>query len=158
MAKGKYQEWLTDEGLLRLEAWARDGLTNEQIASKIGVSRKTLQEWCVKYGDIRDTLKKGKEIVDIEVENSLLKRALGYKSKEVKTVESAKGMVTTTIEKDIPPDVTACIIWLKNRRPDKWRDKPTEKSNSEENQHVVFEIVAVSQAKRDEDDKETASD
>lgn len=152
MARGKYKEWLTDEGLLQLGAWARDGLTNEQIAANIGISRKTLQEWCVKYSDIRDTLKRNKEIIDAQVENALLKRALGYTVTEVKTVESAKGTVTTTMVKEIAPDVTAGIFWLKNRQRPKWGDKPVEKTESEENQSVTFEIVAASTAGRIDDD------
>ena len=74
----KYEQWLTAEGLLQLEAWARNGLTDEQIASNMGISRETLNQWKHKYPDISDTLKKGKEVVDIQVENALLKRALGY--------------------------------------------------------------------------------
>ncbi|WP_343844514.1 helix-turn-helix domain-containing protein, partial [Faecalicatena contorta] len=78
MAKGKYQEWLTPEGLLKIEGWARDGLTDEQIATNIGISRDTLYRWKNEYSDISDTLKRGKEVVDRQVENALLKRALGY--------------------------------------------------------------------------------
>ena len=124
MAKGKYEYWLTPEGLLKLEGWARDGLTNEQIAQNIGVSRKTLQEWCVKYGDIGDTLKRGKEVVDRQVENALLKRAIGYEYEEV-SEKYESGMMTEKkiTKKQVVPDVTAQIFWLKNRRPDKWKDK-----------------------------------
>lgn len=99
MAKGKYEYWLTEEGLLLLEGWARDGLTDEQIAHNIGISISTLNNWKNKYVEILESLKKGKEVVDYAVENALLKNAL-------------KG------------DTTAQIYWLKNRRPDKWRDKP----------------------------------
>lgn len=130
MAKGKYQEWLTEEGLLQLEAWARDGLTEEQIAHNMGISRKTLYEWKSKYSDICDTLKRGKEVVDIQVENALLKRALGYSYKEVtreKIFNLETGqyelMPTKEVTKEVVPDTTAQIFWLKNRRPDMWRDK-----------------------------------
>lgn len=78
MAKGKYQEWLTPDGITRLEAWARDGLTDEQLAAKIGITAATLYDWKNKYPEISEALKRGKEVVDIEVENALLKRALGY--------------------------------------------------------------------------------
>lgn len=98
MAKGKYEQWLEAEGLLQLESWARDGLSDEDIAKKMGISRSTLNEWKKKYPDISDTLKKGKDVVDAAVENALLKRALSG-------------------------DTTAQIFWLKNRKPDKWRDK-----------------------------------
>jgi hypothetical protein len=120
MAKGKYEYWLTPEGLLRLESYARDGLTDEQIAAKIGIGYSTLQAWKANYQDIQDTLKRGKEVVDIEVENALLKRALGCTVKEQKLTKDDK---IITLEKEIPPDTTAQIFWLKNRRPDKWRDK-----------------------------------
>lgn len=130
MAKGKYQEWLTEEGLLQLESWARDGLTDEQIAANIGISRSTLNEWKKKYSDISDTLKRGKEVVDIQVENALLKRALGYKYKEVtreKMFNPETGeyelMTTKEVTKEVVPDTTAQIFWLKNRRPEQWRDK-----------------------------------
>ena len=83
MAKGKYEYWLTPEGLLQLEGWARDGLTDEQIAGNMGIRRETLYAWCKKYSNISNTLKKGKEVVDRQVENALLKRALGYHYDEV---------------------------------------------------------------------------
>lgn len=98
MAKGKYEYWRTTDGLILLQGWARDGLKDEQIAHNMGIRRTTLYDWKNKYPDINDALKKGKEIVDYEVENALLKRA-------------KQG------------DVTAQIFWLKNRRPEKWRDK-----------------------------------
>lgn len=134
MAKGKYEQWLTTEGLLQLEAWARNGLTDEQIASNIGISRSTLAEWKKKYSDISDTLKRGKEVVDIQVENALLKRALGYSYVETtrervteldpQTGEPViKMKVTKEVTKEVQPDVTAQIFWLKNRKPQEWRDK-----------------------------------
>ena len=90
MAKGKYQEWLEPEGLLLLEGWARDGLTDEQLAEKIGVSTSTLYDWKAKYSEISEALKKGKEVVDIQVENALLKRALGYEYTEERIEVSEK--------------------------------------------------------------------
>ena len=121
----KYDEWLTQDGLLRLEAWARDGLTDEQIAKNCGIGVRTLFTWKTKHEPIRQALKRGKEAVDIEVENALLKRALGYSYKE-STFEMRKGMMTLTkvVTKEVQPDVTAQIFWLKNRKPPEWRDKP----------------------------------
>ena len=99
MAKSKVDRWLDpDDGLLLLQDWARMGLTDEQIAHNMGISRSTLSEYKVKYKDIADTLKKGKDVVDIQVENALLKSALEGSN-------------------------TAQIFWLKNRRPDRWREK-----------------------------------
>jgi len=123
MAKGKYQRWLTPDGLMLLEGWARDGLTDEQIARNCRISRQTLNEWRNTYPAISDALKKGKEVVDIEVENALLKRALGYEYTETMVEESENGFKTRRTKKFIPPDVTAQIFWLKNRRPEVWREK-----------------------------------
>ena len=120
MAKGKYEYWLTPEGLLKLEGWARDGLTDEQIAQNMGIGNRTLYEWKQKYPQISQSLKRGKEVVDRQVEKALLKRALGYKYDEV-TIE--KGVETKRVTKEVVPDTTAQIFWLKNRRPDKWKDK-----------------------------------
>lgn len=124
MAKGKYEEWLTEDGLLKLEGWAHDGLTDEQIAEKIGIRRPTLYDWKKKYSDISDALKRGKEVVDRQVENALLKRALGYEFKEITQELTEDGMrVTKVITKQQAPDTTAQIFWLKNRKPEEWRDK-----------------------------------
>lgn len=123
MAKGKYEYWLTPEGLLKLEAWARDGLIDKQIAENIGITLSTLYEWKKTYPDISESLKKGKEVVDIQVENALLKRALGYVYEEKKVEVSEDGTKVTKTIKEVVPDTTAQIFWLKNRRPDRWRDK-----------------------------------
>lgn len=137
MAKGLYQQWLTEESLLRIKAWARDGLTNEQIAHNMGITVKTLYEWSNKYSDFSDALKKGKEVVDIEVENALYKKALGYNASIKKTfkvkevIYNEDGKRVKEIEKlevgydevHIPADTTAQIFWLKNRKPEMWRDK-----------------------------------
>ncbi|QNK89426.1 helix-turn-helix domain-containing protein [Sporosarcina sp. resist] len=127
---GKFVEWLKPEGLIKIEGWARDGLTDEQIAGNIGISRSTLNEWKKKYSDISDTLKRGKEVVDRQVENALLKRALGYQYNEVtqeKTWSDDLGIyemsVTKIVTKEVNPDTTAQIFWLKNRKPKEWRDK-----------------------------------
>ena len=98
MAKGKYEYWKSKDGLLLIEGWARDGLTDEQIAHNIGINVATLYKWKKQYSEICNALKKTKEIVDREVENALYKKALSG-------------------------DTTAMIFWLKNRRPNDWRDK-----------------------------------
>ncbi|MDY7044418.1 helix-turn-helix domain-containing protein [Virgibacillus sp. M23] len=120
MARGKYQDWLTEEGLLKIEGWARDGLTDEQIAKNMGITPKTLYRWRDKYSQICQSLKKGKEVIDIQVENALLKRALGYKYDEVTYEE---GVEVKRVTKEVQPDTTAQIFWLKNRKPTTWRDK-----------------------------------
>lgn len=130
--KRLYKEWLEQDKLALIQAWARDGLTNEQISHNIGISSKTLYEWQNKYSEIRSALKKGKEVVDIEVENSLLKRALGYTYEETTrelSKETGQLVVTKVVTKQAVPDTTAMIYWLKNRKPDLWRDKPTKEND-----------------------------
>jgi len=130
VAKGKYEEWLTAEGLLQLEAWARNGLTDEQIASNMGVSVATLYNYKKDFVEILEALKRGKEVVDIQVENALLKRALGYQFTEVtrervynESTKKHKFEITKKVIKEVQPDTTAQIFWLKNRKPAEWRDR-----------------------------------
>lgn len=91
MAKGKYLDWVTEEGLALLSGWARAGLTDEQIAHNIGISRSTLNEWKKRYPDISDTLKRGKEVVDRIIENAMIKNATGYDYEEVTYVTVEMG-------------------------------------------------------------------
>ena len=140
MAKGKYQRWLEPDGLTLLEGWARAGLTDEQIAEKIGCGVRTLYDWKNRFPQISQALKKGKEIVDIQVENALLKRALGYDYKEQRIEKSDKdGTKIVQTIRHVPADTTAQIFWLKNRRPDKWRDKPIEKISEDMAVKVVID-------------------
>lgn len=159
----KYTEWISEEGILKVEGWARDGLTDEQIARNMGVARSTLNDWKKKFPDISDALKKGKEVVDRQVENALLKRALGYEFTErtakvvdrdkdvieserrefenrykldhpeaglqevkdaaVRAVPTRERIVFLEVDKQMAPDTTAGIFWLKNRKPEEWRDR-----------------------------------
>ena len=126
--KGLYEEWLTKDGLMQIEGWAREGLTDEQIARNVGVTERCFTDWKSRFPSIVSALKKGKAPVDIQVENALLKRALGYDIKEtvtelVETVDGKQRKQVREVTKHIPGDTTAQIFWLKNRRPDKWRDK-----------------------------------
>lgn len=128
--KGKYEHWLTDEGLQLITGWARRGLTDEQIAHNCGISAKTLYEWKKKFSKFCEALKNGKEVADIQVENALYKRAVGYQYQEKTVEESENGTKVKFVTKEMPPDVTAQIFWLKNRQPDLWRDKPAEKPDN----------------------------
>ncbi len=126
MAKSKYFTHVEPK-LTLIEGWARDGLTDEQIAKNLGIAYSTFREYKNKYSALSASLKKGKEVVDYEVENALLKRALGYEYDEV-TYENGKE--TKRVTKQVAPDTTAQIFWLKNRKPDKWRDKQVVESNN----------------------------
>ena len=128
--RGKYEDWLDEDSLLKVQGWARDGLSNDQIAHNIGITAKTLCEWQNRFSEFRNAIKKGKEVVDREVENAMLKRALGYEYDEVtqepvtdKDTGVTEMRVTKRVTKQIVPDVTAQIFWLKNRKPEEFRDK-----------------------------------
>ena len=153
MAKGKYQRWLEPDGLLLLEGWARDGLTDEQLAEKMGINPATLYDWKNKHPEISEALKKGKEIVDIQVENALLKRALGYEYMEERAEISEKdGRKVIQTVKQVIPDTAAQIFWLKNRRPDRWRDKPQEKAEAAGEGGGVVLLPAVAELRESEGD------
>lgn len=151
MAKGKYEKWLEPESLILLEGWARDGLTDEQIANNMGVRRETLYDWKKKHPNISNALKKGKEVVDIQVENALLKRALGYEYTEEKVEISEKdGKKVVQTVKHVAPDTTAQIFWLKNRRPEKWRSEPRESGSAAQvNGHNA--LIAAIKGRKHED-------
>lgn len=133
----RYDYWIGEEGLLKLQDWARSGLTDKQIADNIGINPSTLYEWKKKYKDLDKTLKKGKEVVDIQVENALFKKALGgmYEERVIK-----EGREVQKVIKEVPPDTTAIIFWLKNRRPDKWRNKIVDATLNETDTGII-EIV-----------------
>lgn len=131
--KSKYDSHVEPK-LQQIEEWAKDGLSMEQIALKLGVANSTLFVYKDKYSELSDAIKKGKEVADIAVENSLFKRAMGYKYDEVikeakKVHDPDSGELVTVmaetkrVTKEVHPDVTAQIFWLKNRRPDIWRDR-----------------------------------
>lgn len=136
MAKGKYQKWLTPDGHTLLEAWARDGLVDTQIAHNMGISPSTLYVWKKQFPEISETLSRGKEIVDVQVENDLLKKTHGYNAEVKKTFKLKKvyfdkegrrceeeHLETAVDEVHVPADTNAITWWLKNRRPDRWRER-----------------------------------
>lgn len=143
MAKPRKTKYHThvEPKLFLVECWARDGLIDEQIAKNLGIAYSTFRDYKNKHLALSAALKKGKEIVDYEVENALLKRALGYEydeiTQELVEVPDGDGAKVTTmkptkiITKQVAPDVGAAAFWLKNRRPDKWRDKPSESAENQ---------------------------
>lgn len=169
MAHAEYKKWLEPDNLTKLRSWARDGLTNEQIAKRIGVKRQTFQRWLSTYSDMSDALKKGKEIVDAEIEDSLIsimkkhtitttqykmvkKDAFNLKAERSKfaniykldhpnaTKEEVGIAVAEHVDvyekipisktvTEVDPNASAIIFWLKNRRPDIYRDQTFQKLN-----------------------------
>lgn len=123
MAATKYETLVLPKMTL-IEKWCRDGATDKQIAENLGIAYSTFREYIKANSALSAALKRGKEVIDTEVENALLKRALGYDYDEVTEEQSdGKMVVTKIVHKHIVPDTTAQIFWLKNRAPEKWRDK-----------------------------------
>ena len=195
MAKGKYEKWLEKDNLTRLKAWARDGLTDEQIAQNMDVGVSTLYKWKNKYVEIREALKGSKEIVDAEIEESLISTmkkhtltTITYKmvkkdklvlqgerqefmnrykldhpeaSKQDILIATAKAVdvyeqipqIKTVTEVD--PNVSSMIFWLKNRKPDVYRDQTFKKLN-EANARKAIAEAGISEAQlkslKEEDD------
>ncbi len=125
--KSQVNKWVTPDALTLLEAWARNGLIDKQIADKIGISATTLYNWKRKYPQIDEALANGKDIADAKVENALFKSALGYTYEETKkeVVHGGPAKITKTT-KTVHPNVAAIIFWLKNRKPEVWREIITE--------------------------------
>ena len=134
----KYADWLEGDNLILLQGWARDGLTDEQIAHNMDISYSTFREWKKKYPSISAALKKTKEIVDMEVENALHKSAMGYFVEEIteelrwnRSKRKYEMVVTKRQKRYIQPSNAAQIFWLKNRKPETWKDKREIDTNTE---------------------------
>ena len=140
MPKGKYQEWLTKDGLLQITGWARNGLNNNQIANNIGISRDTLYKWMRSYPQIEEALKEGRRPLDVEIENALIKKALGFtdeeETTEIKQFPDGKQEVHKRVTKKVyPPDTGAIAFYLKNRAANRYSDHP--KLNEELNKLIL---------------------
>ena len=134
---GLYENWITKDGLLSLEGWARDGLSDKQIAKNIGISVSTLCEWKNRFPELSEAIKRGKRPVDVQVENALYRSALGFKQTVRKPIKLRRKDGSEYIEYAeeevyIAPNITAQIFWLKNRKPEYWRDKPVAPVKAEE--------------------------
>jgi len=134
----KFEHWMTPDGMVLVRAWARNGLTDEELATKLGIVRSTLNVWKLKFPAFASLLEKTKEIVDVEVENAGLKSALGYAYTEQTAIKvktewydpdsGKKTLVTEEIvivdlQKWQPADIKAIIFWLKNRAGGDWKER-----------------------------------
>lgn len=107
--------------LEEVENYARSGLSEKQIAHNLGVSYASFRNYKKKHEELRTVLYRGKEVVDLKVENALLRIALGYTYDEI-TYE--KGEEIKRVTKTVKPDVNAQRFWLMNRMPHKWKSDP----------------------------------
>jgi hypothetical protein len=110
---------------------ARRGCTDRDLAEFFGVDEKTINTWKAKHPEFLQSLKAGKHESDTAVERSLYERAMGYSHPEDKIFQyDGKPLVVPTV-KHYPPDTVAAIFWLKNRRPERWREKVEHEVNGD---------------------------
>jgi hypothetical protein len=143
--KSAYDELEIADKLELIEAWARDGKTDEEIYKSLKVSHDTFYKWKREKPEFADALKSGKEITDYRVEKSLYKRAVGYsyieEHRELVRAKDTAGdfivivdeygnkryleelKVIKSVKKEVSPDTAAAFIWLKNRKPTMWKDR-----------------------------------
>ena len=136
-----------------VEKWARDGLGTKQIAKNLGIAESTFWEYSTRYPEFSSRLAKGREVVDTEVENAFLKRITGYDTDEVRREYAYEpdeyGNMVRVLKKEIvqtkhiPGDPRAAEFWLKNRMPDKYKDRPLDGDNEENENGGVIIIPAV---------------
>lgn len=113
----------------QVEKLCRLGATDIEIADFFNVSEKTLNNWKHNHPEFLQSIKRGKEISDLEVANSLYNRAKGYEQDTVKVFQFQGEPIIVPVKEKVAPDTTAAIFWLKNRRPKEWRDKKEIEAN-----------------------------
>lgn len=134
-----------------IEGWTRDGLVMSQIAENLNISKTTLYKYMQEHTELSERLKKGRDVSDAQVENELFRKAVGFtrvekKPVKVKNVEYENGKRKSETEEIVmveqevyyPPELGAQVFWLKNRRPDKWRERVEQKIETEEGSGVII--------------------
>lgn len=143
LAKSKWES--VRKKLEQVEIWASMGLSEKQIAHNLGISKSTMENYKNAHLDFLDSLKRGKEVADSKVENSLYKKATGYRYREQqaikvkeshyddkgKKVEKEK-VVIVEVEKEVQPETAAMKFWLVNRQKARWKDNPHKVKNDNE--------------------------
>lgn len=126
--KSSVDYWRTENGLTLLKCWSRDGIKLKDISEFMGITQPLLSTWRKTYPEIDEALSEGKELCDYKVENALLKSALGFTTKEITVTIGHRqingqwvDITKETKTKEIAPNVTACLAWLNNRKPDIWK-------------------------------------
>lgn len=165
----KYQltkkDVLSEDGLFLIQCMVRDGMSMDGIAKALGISPQTFWTWRQKNEKLRDACARGKQLVDYKVENALLKAALGYKTETVKTLMSgepdAQGNRTVKVERTVTqtgPNVTACLAWLNNRKPEQWRRNRDSALEYEDKKAGITINIVKGQESQTEDEDEDWSD
>lgn len=116
-----------EKKLEEVKSLSKHGCTENELAKKLNISIKTLNEWKETYPELMRVIEESNEYYDDKVEQALIKRALGYEYEETEIVASKDGKTSRVkkIKREVPPDTNAIIFWLKNRKPKKWRNYKT---------------------------------
>ncbi|SHI62205.1 hypothetical protein SAMN02745671_01185 [Anaerovibrio lipolyticus DSM 3074] len=142
--KGQYHEWIEGKGLENICKWAKLGLTDIQICHNMGIAVQTYYEWQRRFPSFAEAIKEAKAIPDLEVENSLFNQATGNvyveETKSILDPNTGKVIRIERTKKQQAPSATATIFWLKNRMPDKYRERNRldDEKDSESNVHIYL--------------------
>lgn len=113
---------------------AMEGLTDKEIAGRMEIAESTVHKWKRDFPEFSEALKEGKDVADAKVTNSLYRTAVGFTLKEKKVIVTMENDGTQkparieTTEREVGPNVTSIIYWLKNRRPAVWKDRQSVES------------------------------
>lgn len=133
-AKGKWADWVTEDGLNTIRGWARDGFSDAQIAKNMGIGKSAFYDWQQKFPEFKEAIKKGRAPVVVELEDALYKAGLGYTYEEIMTEmttdeDGNEHKHIKKIQRYARPDVVALIFALKNLKKQKFKDKPIDDVN-----------------------------
>jgi hypothetical protein len=124
------------------------GATDVEMADFFGVAVSTFYLWKNKHPEFSEALKAGKEAADSRVERSLYHKAIGYTFESEKVFQHQGDVVRAPIREHVPPDTTAAIFWLKNRRPEEWRDRVIAEHSGPDGGPIQHEDVSMTEAAR----------
>ena len=146
--RNKADFWLTEDSLFIIKMKCMEGARNKEICDMIGITKNTFYSWRRKYPEFDEAVSKGKEYADFQVENALFSRCIGYKTKKVVTnisepdIEGNRKTSMIITEEEIPPNVTACLAWLNNRKNDVWKRNRDQYDNiNEKDNNLTIQIV-----------------
>lgn len=135
-----------DEFAQQARAMCQLGATDRDLADFFEVATRTIQRWQGTYPEFSAALNRGKEAADDRVERSLYSRATGYTFDSEKIFNNEGVITRVNTTEHVPPDVTACIFWLKNRRSSEWRDKTDHEHTHAHNLNLQGGSMSVEQA------------
>lgn len=135
--------WLSPDGITLIAGWRREGLALDEIAIKyIGVSMNTIRKWKFESEEMQKAIRQTDEVVDAAVEESLLKRALGYDTvEEDQELVEGEMRVIRRRTRHVPADTKACLSWLYSRRPDRWRAQQDPRDATAEQLKQVKDVL-----------------